>query len=393
MKALKFLLLFVNLFFSIYTSCSDYQVNINKLPKYKMKILFIIDKFPWYTKAIILNQAIDLIDRGHDVYIYAHRKRRSEEFDQEIYNYNFLDRMYYGSLPPDLDTYDIIVFQYGFLGKTFARLKQILGFKAKLVTFFRGAEVTGYQHTASHEYDVLFEEGDLFLPICEYFKYRLMLLKCDFKKIAVQFSPIQCLRFKYKDRVVGSKKKIHIVSVARLSEEKGLEYCIKAIARLVKKYPNIRYTIVGDGVERKSLYKEIKRHKLQEVVKLFGWATQENIAKILNTAHIFLLASIVPQKGSLEAIPNAIKEAMLMGLPVVSTYHGGIAELVKNGVNGFLVPERDIEAIENRLEYLINNPQIWPNMGKQGSEEVKKLFDYRKLGEKLENIFYNLLGV
>lgn len=368
------------------------DTTVDRIINSKMRILFIVDKFPWYTKVIILNQITGLLDRGHDVYIYAHKGASSEVFDSEVYKYDLLNRTYYGCLPDNLDTYDIIVCQYADLGKEFSKLKMVLGLKAKLVTFLRGADISKYVAVAPHEFDELFEECDLFLPICDYFKYRLILLGCDPGKIVVSYSPINCSRFNYKKRVLRLNEPVHIVSVARLAEEKGLIYCIQAFDKLCKKYPNIKYTIVGEGNDRDMLTREINDRGLGKKIKLVGWATQEQVAHILDTAHIFLLPSVVPDKGSSEAIPNAIKEALLMGLPVIATHHGGTGELIRHGENGFLVPERDFYAIESRLSYLIEHPEVWPSIGKRGREHVIQMFDMEVICDQLEKIFYNLIN-
>ena len=81
-----------------------------------------------------------------------------------------------------------------------------------------------------------------------------------------------------------------------------------------------------------------------------------------------------------------------MGLPVVSTYHGGIPELVEDGVSGFLVPEKDAEAIAQKLSYLIEHPEIWAEMGKAGRKSVKQKYDINKLNDELVEIYQQLLN-
>jgi len=69
---------------------------------------------------------------------------------------------------------------------------------------------------------------------------------------------------------------------------------------------------------------------------------------------------------------NTLKEAMAMGMPVISTLHGGIPELVEDGKSGFLVPERDANAIAQKLNYLIAHPEVWAEMGKAGRSRVEE---------------------
>ena len=84
-------------------------------------------------------------------------------------------------------------------------------------------------------------------------------------------------------------------------------------------------------------------------------------------------------------------EAMATGLPVLSTWHSGIPELVKDGVSGFLVPERDVVSLSERLVYLIEHPEIWPEMGRAGRAYVETNYDINKLNDRLIAIFQNLL--
>jgi len=84
---------------------------------------------------------------------------------------------------------------------------------------------------------------------------------------------------------------------------------------------------------------------------------------------------------------NVLKEAMAMGLPVVSTWHGGIPEIVQDGVSGFLVPERDVDALVEKLQYLIDHPEIWLNMGQAGREYVLTHYEMNGLSDRLVEIY------
>ena len=81
-----------------------------------------------------------------------------------------------------------------------------------------------------------------------------------------------------------------------------------------------------------------------------------------------------------------------MGLPVVSTLHSGIPELVEDGVSGFLVPERDVEALADRLACLIDHPERWPEMGQAGRARVEAEYDIRKLNDQLLEFYRTVVG-
>lgn len=361
---------------------------VDKSTKRVMRILIFIDRFPWYTKQVIVNQIIGLLDRGHDVYIYSKVKMEKYKMNSTLEKY-LTNRIYYEKLPSDLSSYDIIIFQYGNLAEEFYTLRKKHKIKAKLVTFFRGSDVTCPRK--NHQYAKLFEEGDLFLPICEYYKFRLILLGCDPKKMAVQYSGVNCSQFTFKKRFF-SRKDINITSIGRLIERKGFPYLISSIAHLLKEYPNINYTIVGDGPERDNIEKQVKKLGIANKVKLLGWKTQDKIKKILYNSHIFLAPSVTTRKGGQDAPVNVLKEAMLTGLPVVASYHGGIIELVDKST-GLLVPERDVPALVESVKYLLKNQKQCITLGEAGRKKVKELFDMEKLNDRLEKILLDLLGV
>ena len=122
-----------------------------------------------------------------------------------------------------------------------------------------------------------------------------------------------------------------------------------------------------------------------------GWKDQHEVIEILNEASIMLAPSITSKDGDREGIPVGLMEAMAVGLPVVSTYHSGIPELVKDGISGFLVPERDVDALAQKLGYLIENPDKWAEMGLAGREYVENFYDINKLNDQLVDTYQNLL--
>ena len=362
----------------------------NHCDKHRMKILFVLGRFPVLSEKFSLNQITGLINRGHDVYIYAKAKRKLSKVHAEIQQYNLLERAFYKELP-NLNKFDIILCQFGFVGKHFAQMKKQRKFKGKLITCFRGSDLSKWTARNPHMYDQLFKVGDLFMPVCKFFKDRLKKLGCKPEKIIVHHSAIDCSQFTFKQRFPSPDGSITIVSTCRLIEKKGLEYAIRAVAQTHKKYPNIQYLIVGGGKLEEELKKLIKELKAEEYIKLVGWCTHDEVVTILDNAHLFILPSVTAADNNQEGIANALKEAMAMGLPVISTYHSGTPELVEHKKSGFLVPERNVNALVNCLDHLISHPEIWPAMGRAGRRKVEQEFDMEKENDKLVQIFQQLL--
>ena len=97
------------------------------------------------------------------------------------------------------------------------------------------------------------------------------------------------------------------------------------------------------------------------------------------------------EKPARPEIPVALMEAMAMGLPVVSTHHSGIPELIENGVSGFLVPEKNVDALFHKLKYLVKYPHLWPELGRRGRSYVEVHYNINKLNDRLVEIYQRLL--
>jgi colanic acid/amylovoran biosynthesis glycosyltransferase len=174
--------------------------------------------------------------------------------------------------------------------------------------------------------------------------------------------------------------------VARLVEIKGLEYSIQAIAALARPQASVRYDIVGDGPERSKLESLIRRLELASVVNLHGAQPADVVQKLMARTHLFVLPSVNLQ-GDQEGTPVTLMEAQASGIPVVATRTGGIPEVVRDGESGFLVADRDAEALAARLRFLIAHPEAWPEMGRRGRSHVEQQYDIRKLNRQLAELY------
>jgi colanic acid/amylovoran biosynthesis glycosyltransferase len=134
-----------------------------------------------------------------------------------------------------------------------------------------------------------------------------------------------------------------------------------------------------------------KKLKISDKVTFSGWAMHEKVVRILNQSHIFLLPSITAGNGDEEGIANALKEAMAMGLIVVSTYHAGTPELITNGVSGFMVPEKNSNALADSITHIIKHPEIWKSIGLAARQKIENEFEIKQSIKDLEIIFNGLL--
>jgi colanic acid/amylovoran biosynthesis glycosyltransferase len=216
---------------------------------------------------------------------------------------------------------------------------------------------------------------------------KLIAAGCDPAKIFLFKLGTDLTKFDFIERRVVSDGAIRLITVARLVEKKGLEYSIKAVANLVRQFPKLEYTIVGEGSLRQDLSLLIERLNLQKNIRLVGWKTQEEVRRILARSHIFILASVLSSNGDFEGQGMVLQEAQAMGLPVVCTNHNGFPESILDGQSGFLVPERDVDALSARLAELIGQPNSWLEIGKKGRAFVEAEFDLSKRNDALVELY------
>jgi colanic acid/amylovoran biosynthesis glycosyltransferase len=240
-------------------------------------------------------------------------------------------------------------------------------------------------------YDYLFETGDLLLPISNRWKDELIRLGCEEQKIVVHRMGIDTSRFLFSPRRPRGDGKVRLLTVARLVEKKGVEYGVRAVAEVLKKYPQVEYEIAGDGPLMNDIKSLIEKLNISDRIKLLGWQRQEEIVEFMKEANILLAPSVCSKDGDWEGIPVVLMEALAQGLPVLSTQHSGIPELVQDGQSGFLVPERDVDALAEKLTYLIEHPEIWPEMGWSGRDYVERHYDINKLNDQLVRLYQRVL--
>lgn len=143
-----------------------------------------------------------------------------------------------------------------------------------------------------------------------------------------------------------------IVTVGRLHPQKNPWLLVDAFALIAEKHPEVTLEFYGDGQLRNEIQAKIDGLGLGDRIHLN--ASRKDIFDCIRTARLFVLAS------DYEGMPNALMEAMSLGLPCISAdcRPGGARTLIEDGVNGFIVPVRDSQAMAEKMDYVLNNPEI-----------------------------------
>jgi colanic acid/amylovoran biosynthesis glycosyltransferase len=405
-----------------------------------MRIAMFLDEFPTLTETFILNQITGLLDRGHEVDLFARLRGAFPHTHGDVARYGLTARTVYlepeprqplrralqalrllavtprwwsragvrtawricsararGDRLATLDLirlasrtlgrrYDVIHCQYATIGRRVLPLVELGLISGALVTSVRGHDVTDADRTRAG-YEALFAAGSRFLPVSRSLEARLIGLGCPAEKIEIVHSGIDCTRFRYRERTREPGAPTVLITVARHAEMKGLEYAIRAVASLIESGRDVRYHVVGDGPLRGRLEALIDACGVGAHVHLHGWRPHDQVVELLEQAHLFVMPSVTTASGQAEGIPNALKEAMAMGLAIVATRHSGIPELVDHGVSGRLVAERDVEALADALARYIDDPGSWAAMSRAARDRVMREFDKEPLNDRLEAIY------
>jgi colanic acid/amylovoran biosynthesis glycosyltransferase len=166
---------------------------------------------------------------------------------------------------------------------------------------------------------------------------------------------------------------LRLLHSGRMVSKKGVPDLIRVCIRLHEKGIKIQLDVIGDGPELQ-LCKDIANESNTHFIKFWGALPHNEVKNFMNDADIFILNSRTGENGDMEGMPNAILEAMSMGLPVVSTYHAGIPEVITTDVDGLLVNEKDNNALELALERLINDASLRDRIGEAAKKRILDKF-------------------
>lgn len=286
---------------------------------------------------------------------------------------------------------DLLHAQFGHLGFLAAPVAARLGIP--LVVSFRGQDVALVGDEAPAARRRFFERAALVLARSQAMRQDLLELGCPAEKIAVHASGIPVADIPFAERrMPASVEEVVLLAVGRLAPKKGMLDAVRALAFGWPGDSGPRLRIAGWGEDRWLIEQTVQQAGLGARVTLLGALAHEQVIAEMLGAHLFLLPCRRGIDGDREGIPNAIKEAMATGLPVVSTRHGGIPECVEEGVSGLLAAEGNIGEIASGLEELLTHPERWAAMGRRGREIVQQHYDIKTLAPALVTHYHAVVG-
>ena len=159
-----------------------------------------------------------------------------------------------------------------------------------------------------------------------------------------------------------------------------------ALVELLKKGKDFILIYAGEGKEKEILYNLISKYHLEDNVKILGYVSHNKIYEIYNMADVVVVPSVT-HKGHEEGLGITALEAMSTGIPVVASEIGGLKEIIKDGYNGILVPEKDYIAIAKAIFTLKEFPELRNKLVENGLDEIMRYYSSVKVAERLLKIF------
>lgn len=407
-----------------------------------MRVAFIVEKFPNISETFILDEIVGLIRRGLDVDVYALRRGTAADIHPAYAKYRLRERTVYGvpavrdrlgrllaAVPATLQmlrrnpaafvicaltrkrgiqsrtfvslarafvdsdrTYDIVHAHFGPNGVRAQVLRAAHVFRAPLVTTFHGYDATSFvTDHGSSAYRDLAARGDRFLAVSQSMAKAMRSIGFPTERTSIMPLGVDCSTFTA-NTIDEQQHSVRVVSIGRFVEKKGLEFGIRAVAEAHARYPDLTYDIVGDGDLRASLESTVAQLGAGGFITFHGYKNQDEIGALLRGSDIMLAPSVTAANGDMESMPIVIKEAMARGLPVVSTRHAGIPEIVVDGVTGLLADERDHKALAQHLVSLATDGRRRHEFGGAARSVIESKFDNERLIDDLVSLYREVVA-
>lgn len=414
----------------------------------KLRIAFMLNHFPTLSETFIVNQIIYLLKQGHEVEIFSFQKGDLKTIHNCIRESNLMEKVNYfkGKNPNKwkmvLETVKFIplvkknqalkdymralnVFRFGRKAFNLTLINTILWFRKrkpfdvihshfgpngefiaelrskgflcepKFVNTFHGFDFNPslIEHWKTR-YKILFEQADLLTYNTPYSISILEKIFNDLSKFAELPVGLDTNLFSKTPRSANnSESKFQILFCGRFVEFKAPYLAVEIMNAIVNKngVKNVYLTMVGAGPLEGPVRGLIENYNLHEYIELKGGLTQEAIVDEMRKADLFILPGIVEKDGRAETQGLVIQEAQSMELPVLVSDAGGMKYGLLDGITGFVLPQKDVNAFVEKIMFLMLNPSIRNKMGTKGREFVVENYDINILGKRLENLYYSML--
>jgi glycosyltransferase involved in cell wall biosynthesis len=214
----------------------------------------------------------------------------------------------------------------------------------------------------------------------------IILLRCGIPISKFKFIERESLSEKYKQN-----KRITFIQISNFVEKKGHIYTLKAFSKFLAFYDNSELILAGNGYLQNKCKIIASNLGIENNIKFVGHLNEDDVFELMKKADVFLHHSVTAKNGDKEGVPTVIMEAMATGIPVISSYHSGIPELIDDGVNGNLVHEKNIdEYVEKMKSILLDGDQYRSKARKRVEEQFSLVGETEKMKEVFNTVINDI---
>jgi colanic acid/amylovoran biosynthesis glycosyltransferase len=294
---------------------------------------------------------------------------------------------------------DVIHSHFGYTG--WADLGAVRRTRAKHAVTFYGGDASQIPREDARwlaRYRRLFERADAVLCEGKVFAETLRRLGCPQETIRVHHLGVALSEIDFRPRRWHRGEPLRVLLAGAFREKKGLPYALEALGRLGRSLP-LEVVIIGGATseacslkEEQKILETITRHDLGSRTRMLGFQPHQVLMRQASRCHVFLSPSVTAEDGDVEGgVPVVIIEMAASGMPVVSTTHCDIPEVIQHGRTGLTAPERDVDALIDQLRWLVEHDQAWEKMVTAARRHVETEYDATKQGKRLAEIYQALV--
>ncbi|WP_166963669.1 glycosyltransferase [Yeosuana marina] len=219
-------------------------------------------------------------------------------------------------------------------------------------------------------YKGVFEYANKIIAVSRVMETALIGLGCPKDKLVYNVYGPQ----KIFETIIPQFSKKQFLAVGRFTNKKAPYYTILAFKEVVKIYPEARLLMAGDGPLLSTCKNLVKHYNLSEYVKFLGVITPEVYCDLLKESLTFVQHSITAEDGDMEGTPLSILEASAAGLPVISTNHAGIPDVIVHNETGLLCDEHDVHEMSNNMLKVLEDLEMAKRLGRSGKDRIQTYF-------------------
>jgi len=282
--------------------------------------------------------------------------------------------------------FDRIHAEFGPSGVVAAKLRRAGCIAGPLSCAFYGYDATrAIMQSGPGLYRELFEDADLVLPNSEFLAQKLRQAGAPTSKVIVHRLGVRTDRFAPAERPAPRPGPWRATAIGRFVPKKGFTTLLHALARAGEAAPEL--TLIGDGPMSDELRALTTSLGLERSVRFAGWLGRQDVLAHLAATDALIAPSETAEDGDIEGMPVVVMEAMASGIPIIGTDHSGIPEIVRDGINGVIVPERDPAGLAQAMLRL-SDPGFRRACGAQSRSIAVSELDHAMLMRRLIGLLF-----